>query len=265
MGSASRSHRRRSSRCPSRPRCAPSVRWAHSPADVRPGVGDRVVAAAGADSGIRPTAPEDRFAPRPDRLAIPAPMGAPAMLVVFQESVAGVVEAARVRLTRTEPSRPRRSSRCPSTPPSGGRARWGTFMVPVGATGRWRGCSGRRHCGTRSSSSRPPQRIISLPVQTAVIPCPLLAAFDGIGRPSRCRWPDCSGRRRDPGGAALNDHLRARPHGRVHPAKRRRVHEAGRGPGVGDGVVAAAAQVVGRVVDAPPQTIISVPVHTAVW
>ena len=109
----------------------------------------------------------------------------------------------------------------------------------------------------------PPQTIISLPVQTALCRCRLEGA-PGVLVVAQLSVP---GLYLPPvlaiGVAAPDDHFTAGPHCRVKVSAGGRAGGAGGGPTICDGVVSAH-RCLKRCRRSPPQTIISLPVQTAV-
>ena len=147
---------------------------------------------------------------------------------------------------------------------SGLRVRWWCWWL---SNCRCRDCICRRCSIIVVAVKDPPQTIISLPVHTAVWdsrPTGALVVLVAVQLSVLGLYLPPVFKKLERIKAAPDDHFAAGPHCRVKLSSVGRVGGAGGCPTIGAGIVSAAGVQIVAMPASPPQTIISLPVHTAV-
>ena len=209
----------------------------------RPTVGGRIVAPAGVQIAAVVSAPDDHLAAGPHRRVTRSARRARRWCSPPSNCWSPDCSARRVQIAGCRIVRPRRSSRCPSTPPCDQQRAAGAPAVLDGRpTVRRRDCSARR-CSNSAAvvRSAPDDHLAARPHRR-------VSGARG-GRAGGAHWRptvrrrDCSARRcsnRAAVGSAPDDHLAARPHRRVTGARGGRAGGAHRRPTVRCRIVAPA-------------------------
>ena len=208
------------------------------------------------------SAPDDHFTAGPDCCVMPSGSGRVGGAGGCPTVGAGIVPPAGVQISRRR-IRPRRSFRCRSTllcDTFGQRARWWCWWL---SNCRCWDCISRR-CSKSYRQSAPDDHFTAGPDRRVTASgsgrvggaggCPTVGA--GIVSPAGVQKAAVT--------SAPDDHFAAGPHCRVTGSGSGRVGGAGGCPTVGAGVVSSAGVKKVGANSSPPQTIISLPVQTAV-